>query len=180
VKSIDELTPNELLRLALDGSRETLRDAVSFGGRPCSEDALDCFLTTIMFLSFHRRSPMAMYRGGHGEWLSFKHIVESRSILPYEMLMTRLKALCSDFSKPELPHSDVHLPTPMPRPTVVTPPIVHRLEYTIAKIGKLFLVPDSTPIGLDEGLVRSQSLKSKLASAKQINNAKKVRARGIY
>jgi hypothetical protein len=134
------------------------------------------FLTTIMFLSYHRRSPLAKYRGGHGEWLGFKHFVESGSILPYEMLVTRLKALCSDFSKPELPHSDLYLPTPTPRPIVVTPPIVHRLEDSIAKIGKLFMVPGSTPIGLDDDLVRSQSLKSKSAFVKQINNATKVRA----
>jgi hypothetical protein len=67
VKRIDELTPSDLLRLALDGSRETLRDAVIVAGRPCSEDALDCFLTTIMFFSYHRRSSMVLYRGGHGE-----------------------------------------------------------------------------------------------------------------
>jgi hypothetical protein len=72
--------------------------------------------------------------------------------------MARLKALCSDFSKAELPHSDVYLPTPNPRPAVVTPPIVHRLEESIAKTGKLFMVPGSTPIDLDDGLVRSQSL----------------------
>jgi hypothetical protein len=36
VKRIDELTPNDLLRLALDGSRETLRDAVIVAVRPCS------------------------------------------------------------------------------------------------------------------------------------------------
>jgi hypothetical protein len=111
VKVIDDLTPNGLLRLALDCSRETLRDVVSVASHPCSEDALDCFLTTIMFLSYHRRSPMVMYCdmycGGHGEWLGFKHFVESGSILSYEMIMTRLKALCSDFSKPELPHTDV-------------------------------------------------------------------------
>jgi hypothetical protein len=133
VKRIEELTPNDLLRLALDGSRETPREAVSIAGHPCSEDALDFFLATIMFLSYHHRSPMALNGGGHGEWLGFKHIVESGSILSYEVLLTRLRALCSGFSKPELPHSDVYLPTPTPRPTVVTPAIVHRLEDSIAK-----------------------------------------------
>jgi hypothetical protein len=133
-----------------------------------------------MFLSYYRPSAMAMYRGGHGKWLGFKHFVESGSILSYETLMTRLKALCSDFSKPELPHSDVYLPTPTPRPTVVTPPIVHCLEDSVVKIGQLFMVPGSTPISLDNDLVRSQSLKSKLALAKQIINANKVRRQGIY
>jgi hypothetical protein len=68
----------------------------------------------------------------------------------------------------------------MPRSTVVRSPIVHRLEDSIAKIGKLFMVPGSTPIGLDDDLVCSQSLKSKSAFAKQINSAKKVRTRRIY
>jgi hypothetical protein len=81
---------------------------------------------------------------------------------------------------PELPHSDVYLPTPTPRPTVVTPPIVHCLEDSVVKIGQLFMVPGSTPISLDDALVRSQSLKSKLALAKQIINANKVRRQGIY
>jgi hypothetical protein len=43
-------------------------------------------------------------------------------------------------------------------------------------MGKLFMVPGSTPIVLDDDLVRSQSLKSKSAFAKHFNNAKKVRA----
>jgi hypothetical protein len=134
------------------------------------------FLTIIKFLSYRRRSPMAMYRGGHGEWLGFKHFVDSGSILSYEMLVTRLKALCSDFSKPELPHSDIYLPTPTPTPIVVTPPIVHGLEDSVAKIGKLFMVPGSTPIDLDDDLVRSQSLKSKSAFVNEIKNATKVHA----
>jgi hypothetical protein len=83
MKCIDELTPNDLLRLALDSSRETLYDAVSVSGHPCSEDPLDCFRTTIMFLAYNRRSAMVMYRGGHGEWLRFKHFFQSGSILSY-------------------------------------------------------------------------------------------------
>jgi hypothetical protein len=83
-------------------------------------------------------------------------------------------------SKPELPHSWVYLPTPTPRPTVFTSPIVHILEYTVAKICNMFMVPGSTPTGLDVHLVRWQSLKSKLAFAKQINNANKVCARRIH
>jgi hypothetical protein len=72
--------------------------------------------------------------------------------------MTRMKALCNDFSEPDMPHSDVHLPMPTPRPAVVSPPVVHRLEDSIAQIGELFMVPGSTPIGHSH----SRSLKSQV------------------
>jgi hypothetical protein len=46
--------------------------------------------------------------------------------------MTKVKALCNDFSEPELPHSDLNLPTPTLRPAVVSPHVAHCLEGVIA------------------------------------------------
>jgi hypothetical protein len=56
VKRIDERTPNDLLRLALDGS-ETLRNAVSVAGHLCCEDDLDFFLNTKEKLSYSESTP---------------------------------------------------------------------------------------------------------------------------
>jgi hypothetical protein len=126
---------------------------------------LDCFLNTIVFLSYYRRSPIALHPGGHGEWLGFKHFVDPGST--HGVLMTRVKALCNEFFGPDIPHSDLYVPTSTPRPAVVSPPVVHRLDVSIAQKEELFMVPASTPI------VHSLALKS---FAKQINKAKKVRA----
>jgi hypothetical protein len=65
-----------------------------------------------------------------------------------------MKALRSEFSKPEVPPSDLYQATPATRYAIFTPPFVHRLEASIGKTCKLFMMPGATSIGLDN-LVRS-------------------------
>jgi hypothetical protein len=79
VKVVDELTPSDLRRLALDGSREMLRAAMIVAGHACIDDNLNYSQNTIKFLVYRRFSPIAMHCGRHCEWLRAKHHVEPGS-----------------------------------------------------------------------------------------------------